>query len=286
MTHIQDALTVATGLTLIACQSLAQEGTPTMEKHRITNGNLSLQVYQDGPAEAVPLVFIHGDSGAAAQWFPVMSLLFGKYRTVAFDQRGHGASSASDEDAYGYTSRADDLRAIMMDGQYDRVVLIAHSGSAGMALDYSGQHGDTVAGILLLDPATDPRALPDDMRQGFRAAVRSNERLNAIQGYYASIAGQNPETVATVLADAAQAAPAAQIGVAEALLDWDPQTAIANWDGPMRMVITPPNDNPASLRHLAKNATYEVLSSEGHWPHLDDPTIIAQAIESFVDALE
>jgi pimeloyl-ACP methyl ester carboxylesterase len=286
MSTIQKSLIAAKVLILVACQALAQEGNATMEQKIIKNGALGLQVYQDGREDAVPLVFLHGDSGAAAQWFSVMALLSQSYRTLAFDQRGHGASSTAKEGAYGYPARANDLHTVILNSGLGAVVLVAHSGAAGLALEYARTHPERVSGIFLLDPATDPSAMPDDMRAEFRTAIRSENVLGLVQGYYTSIAGQNPETIATVVADVARTAPGAMVGVAETLLDWDPQAAMAAWEGPLKMVMTPANDNPASLRHFDKNMAFELLTAEGHWPHLDNPTMISESINAFMVELD
>ena len=127
--------------------------------------------------------------------------------------------------------------------------------------------------------------MPEEMRMEFLSAVRSDEGLGIVQGYYTSISGQNPDTIAAVMADAAKVSKPARVGVTEALLGWDPQTAITAWNGRLKIVITPPNNTPASLRFLIEQADVELLSTNGHWPHLDDPDLISRLINLFVSKL-
>ncbi len=260
-----------------------------MEQRIIRTTSAELVVYQSANGKAPRLVFLHGDNGVALQWEAVMAELSEHFKAIAFDQRGHGASSPAADDDYSFAARADDLHAVVSDGGSDQVVLVAHSGAAGVALEYVKRHGAALRGLFLLDPATDPQALPEDMREGFLEALRSDDSLGVIQGYYASIAGNNLQTIARVTEDATETVAAARLGVGEALLGWNPGNAMAeigHWAGPLMMAITKLNDNPASIRHLSASSKHIVLSDAGHWPQLDDPAGIARSVMAFVEQLD
>ena len=273
------------GLASLAIQSSAQEGIKIIETEIVINQSANLSIYRAGPETTHNVVFLHSDSGAATQWFSVMENLADTHSVVAFDQRGHGSSSPSESGDYSYEARAEDLQKVIASLGSQSVVLVAHSGSAGAALKYAEANADSLRGIYFLDPASDPRAMPEEMRQGFLDAIRSENGLDAVQGYFASIAGQNPETITTVTSDAAKVAPDARIGFAQALMDWDPEIAMSYWTGPTFMAITSANDTPASIRHLNETVEYELLSTEGHWAQLDAPEIVARSIRSFIDSL-
>ena len=285
MNVIIRSIVAGAGLAALAFQTIAQEGNSNMENKIVINKSVNLNVYHTGPTSAYNVVFLHGDSGAAAQWFKVMEDLADLHSVVVFDQRGHGSSSPATSGDYGYETRADDLQAVIASLGSQPIILVAHSGSAGVALEYAKTHAESLRGIYFLDPASDPRAMPEDMRQGLLGSIRSENGLDVVQGYFASIAGQNPETIATVSGDAAKVAPDARIGFVQALMDWNPEVAMSHWAGSTFMAITAANDTPAAIRHLGETVEYDLLSTEGHWPQLDTPEIVAQSIRSFINGL-
>ncbi len=273
------------GLAALACQTTAQEGTPTMETKNVVNQSVSLSVFHTGPASGTNVIFLHSDSGAAAQWFRVMDDLADEHPVAAFDQRGHGSSSPAANGDYIYEIRAADLQAVVASFGSRQTILVAHSGSAGVALEYARTHAGSLRGIYFLDPASDPRSIPEDMRQGFLGAIESESGLEAVQGYLASIAGQNPMTIETVTGDAAMVAPDARFEFAQALMNWNAEAAMSHWTGPAFMAITPANDTPASIRHFGETVEYSILPAEGHWAQLDTPESVAQSIRTFINGL-
>ncbi|MCB1516188.1 MAG: alpha/beta hydrolase [Hyphomicrobiaceae bacterium] len=272
-------------LALAATVSLAGDGQAVAKDNVVSANGVELQTYSNGEGGDLTLVLVHGDSGSARQWMPVMDILANRYRLVSFDQRGHGASSEAPGNEYGYAARAADLASVIDAEVTGPFALIAHSGAAGSVLEYAATNPNELRGIYLLDPATDPRGMPEEMRNGFLGALASPEGLGALQGYYASIAGDNPATVAMVLEDAAKVTDGARIGVATALAFWNPEESIHAWKGPIFLANTPENDNPAALYHLRSSIAHGLLPLHGHWPQLDAPDIVADSIERFLKSL-
>lgn len=244
-----------------------------------------LATYVKGADTDVSVVFLHGDSGRASQWDEVAALVAEQHRAIRFDFRGHGQSEPAGNGDYGFAGRADDLDAVVSGQASLPIVLVAHSGAAGVALDYAGAHWDEVKGVLLIDPATDPRVIPAEMRAGFLAAFSGPGGVEAIKGYYASIAGKNPATIARVQRDAEAVDADARLGVATALLGWDPEAAINGYSGPIEMILTSPNDTPEALYHLSDKITHHVLAETGHWVQIDAADKIAGAVLRFTEAL-
>jgi len=74
---------------------------------------VQLAAYISGPRDAPPVVFVHGYPDSAAVWEPVRALLESRYRVIAYDVRGAGASDAPRERAaYRLERLAADLRAV------------------------------------------------------------------------------------------------------------------------------------------------------------------------------
>ena len=76
---------------------------------------------------------------------------------------------------YSFDGRAEDVAAIADAFHLERFVIVAHSGGAGVALAYAAGNADRVAGILMVDPATNPRALPQEIRDRFVSILRTGK---------------------------------------------------------------------------------------------------------------
>jgi non-heme chloroperoxidase len=113
--------------------------------HTVTGGGgLRLHVREWGPADAQPILLIHGWSQNHLCWAKQYeSELTGEFRLVAFDLRGHGMSEAPLEPAHYTDGRlwADDLAAIMAQLRLERPVLVGWSYGAFAICDYVRAYG-------------------------------------------------------------------------------------------------------------------------------------------------
>ncbi|RYZ02532.1 MAG: alpha/beta hydrolase [Myxococcales bacterium] len=245
-----------------------------------------LAVTQAGQGNGLPLLFLHADSGRADQWREVAEELAPERPVAAFDFRGSGNSEPARDGNYGYAARAGDALAVLDALGWERCVLVAHSGGAAVALELVAQQATRVAGLLLVEPPTDPRALPPKIREGFVRDLAGPHSLQVQQDYYRSIAGQNPVTRERVLEDCKATSPAARAGIGQALATWNPEPALRAWAGSALILVTPPNDNENALHRLRPDIPHRVVGGEGHWLQLDEPLLVAQAIRSFVTGFE
>ncbi|USB86607.1 alpha/beta fold hydrolase, partial [Burkholderia cenocepacia] len=58
----------------------------------VQSGDVKLAVYVSGSRRAPPLILVHGYPDSAAVWAPVRAQLAKRYRVIAYDVRGAGAS--------------------------------------------------------------------------------------------------------------------------------------------------------------------------------------------------
>ncbi len=279
MVRLTAATAISVGLPMGAWSGIENlDADKGMNIMMITGPENQIATYSVGEAGVMPIVFLHGDSARASQWNPVMQVLGTGY---SFDFSGHGASEPHGAGDYSFAARAADLQAVVAAYELERFVIVAHSGSVGTALEYAGAHGDQVAGVMLVDPATDPRQMPAEIRDGFMAAIAGPDGAEAVKGYYASIGGSNREVIAQIQADADVVDPDARLGFAQALINWNPEVALAGYSGPLEILITPANDNPAAIHHFTK-ITPTMVPDTGHWVHLDAPEVVADAVKGFI----
>ena len=245
-----------------------------------------LAVYEKGHGKGLPVLFLHADSGTASQWTEVLEKIGAGRTVLALDSRGSGESAEARDGDYAYAGRAADIDAVAKALNLARFVIVAHSGSGAAALLYAGKHRDQVAGLFLLDPATDPRAIPQEIRDQIVTGLAGPHSLDFQKQFYATIAGPNEKVRDRVLADCEKVAPAARLGFGKAFAEWNPEPALDAWKGPIFILSGEASDTPAALYRLRPAIPHEVVKGTGHWLQLDAPDIVADAIEKFIAETE
>ena len=235
---------------------------------------------------APALVFLHADPGRASQWMAVIALLAPNFDSIAIDIRGAGASDPAADGDYGFDGRATDVAAAVVAYDLTRFVIVAHSSGAAVALAYAGANRDKVTGIVMVDPAIDPRAMPADIRDGFVKAMAGPDSFAAFQTYVGSIAGENAGVRQQVLADAVLLGPQARAGLAAAFADWNPEVALDAYNGPVFILSTPATDIDGALYRLRSDIPHQVVQTKGHWLQLDHPDVVADAIKLFMAGVD
>lgn len=135
-----------------------------MQERSIPAPQVTLAASDDGAG--IPVVLLHGLS--ASRQYVVMgskSLQRSGHRVVAYDARGHGASTpAPSPAAYGYEDLSADLDAVLEDLVLERAVLAGSSMGAHTILRLALDKPERVAGIVAITPAYDPTTIGDEAR--------------------------------------------------------------------------------------------------------------------------
>ena len=118
-----------------------------------------LRVHSYGPADAEPIVLIHGWSCCIEYWNPQINAFAGRYRVICYDQRGHGESTLG-RAPLGDRTLADDLAAVLdtalRPGQ--KALLVGHS-MGGITLQawaarHPGQVADRARAVVLANTSS------------------------------------------------------------------------------------------------------------------------------------
>jgi pimeloyl-ACP methyl ester carboxylesterase len=136
--------------------------------------------------EGAPVVLLHGLT--ATRRYVVMgskALERDGHRVVAYDARGHGASAPAPEPgAYGYPVLAGDLLAVLDDRGIDRAMLAGASMGAHTIVRFALDHGDRVAGLVVITPAFDPDDTQDEERRLARwDSLADGLREGGVEGF-------------------------------------------------------------------------------------------------------
>jgi pimeloyl-ACP methyl ester carboxylesterase len=142
----------------------------------------------DDSGEGRPVVLAHGLT--ASRRYVVMgstALQRSGHRVVAYDARGHGASSpAPAPDRYGYEELGRDLEAVLDGLGIKRAVLAGASMGAHTLLWLALARPERVAGLVVITPAYDPESNDDPQRLARWDALSDGLRNGGIDGFLAA----------------------------------------------------------------------------------------------------
>lgn len=222
------------------------------------------------PAE-IPVLFLHGLGGSADSWDRLLRR--GGERRLAVDLPGHGGSDELGEEAWSVQGLADCAAAVLDTLAMRRVLVVGHALGGAAALKLASGRPSRVAGLLLLDPAPDSSGMTDSQR---RSLVESFARDPAaeLEWYYRQyLEGAAPGVADAVLGDLGKARATALLGGLRASLEWSPGAELEKWAGPVRLLLSPLQDEPGSLHRTHTLEAFR-LDRGSHWTMLDQPEAV------------
>jgi pimeloyl-ACP methyl ester carboxylesterase len=155
-----------------------------MPDFTVRSGGVALSGEEAG--DGVPVVLLHGLT--ATRRYVVMgsrALERSGHRVVLYDARGHGRSTPATEPGdYGYPALAADLEAVLDDRGIERAVLAGASMGAHTIVRFALDHGDRVAGVVLVTPAYTPEGEHRDLVRW--DALADGLRTGGVDGFVAA----------------------------------------------------------------------------------------------------
>lgn len=269
------------------------------------------------PGRAPTVLLLHATSFCAEVWGPVWEAARSAgagARAVAFDQRGHGRSSApSRPEAYAWTRLADDVCALAeaVDADAAGVVLVGHSSGASACLAAACRGSERVRGVALVEPVLfDPPAGPDAdsfagsrylagrarrRRSDFASRFEARRRLEAV----APTAGFPPAVLEAYLAGGFAVDAAGRLGLRcrPELEAWayEGAAALDLWPllgglrAPLRLLLAEHGAVPAPLlerlRRELPSLDIEPIADTTHFAALERPDAVGRALARFLAEL-
>lgn len=142
-----------------------------------------------GPADAAPLVMLHGlVSGNMASWYSSIAVpLSATHRVLLYDQRGHGSSPVTPA-GYDLDSQSDDLRAVLAHHGTGEMPLtvIGHSMGALIALRFALRWPQHVQRLVLVDA---PMPACDHVAPSLRGVTSREALSDYVEQHLAGAAG-------------------------------------------------------------------------------------------------
>lgn len=266
----------------------------------VGGGGCQLHVMEAGNRRGQPILFLHGFSQNALSWTAQLhSGLRSRYRLVAMDLRGHGAS---DRPTTGYDDSnlwADDVHAVIRDLALDNPILCGWSYGPLVMLDYVRHYGETeIGGLHFVDGLT---------KLGSAAAlsVLTPELLALVPGFFSADAETSVNALGALLRLCFVRALSApdfftMLGfnvfvptfVRQALFSRtiDNDDLLPTIRKPL-LITHGANDAVvkvdvvAQIRQLVPRAEVQIMPDAGHAPFRDDPAAFNQRLSEFAEEI-
>ncbi|MEM7424638.1 MAG: alpha/beta hydrolase [Pseudomonadota bacterium] len=269
-----------------------------MPELRVLGGKL---VYDEHGAGEPPVVFVHGFSCSVSDWRHQIDALSGEVRCIAVDQTGHGRSGPSAR-ALSMENLAADVAELLDHLDLSQAVLVGHSMGTRVVIQAALDARARVGGIVLVDGSSVP-ADPELIRKTVSEAI-------AEKGYEAwsdnlmtslLIDTASREDQEMIVSRARRLDPRNAIDMFAGMMSWDlnefplrhkelrcpvavlQSTSVIKGEGWERKLI---DEAPDSLWLDAwrerPNACIETYPATGHFPMLERPAAVSQAIRELI----
>ena len=249
-----------------------------------------------GDPGKTPLVFLHGIGGAARAWRGQIATFSDRYRAVAWDMPGYGASTPLA--SVSIAALADALQSFLQQIGAERPILVGHSIGGMIVQQWLIKHPRDAAAVVLAQ--TSPafgKAEGDWQKQFIEARLGPLDRGHTMKSLAPSLVkelvGDNPDADGMQLArDCMGSVPEASYrAMVLALLGFDQRKALADISVPT-LLLSGSKDKNAPAPMMAKmasyipSAAYIELEGAGHLVNLEQPKAFDAALDQFLKTIK
>ena len=245
---------------------------------------------ETGPAGAPVVMLSHSHFSSHRMWRPQIDALAARYRVVAYDTRGHGASEAP-EGPYSLDDLAGDALGLIDALELDEVNFVGLSLGGMIGMTLALQAPDRLRSLLLCDTAAEmPAGMWDE-----RIATARTQGLEPLleptmaRWFTPEFRASSPETVAWIRRIASNTTPAGYLGCAEAIKAMRLVPRLGDIRIPTRVIVGA--QDPATPVAAAKvlegripGADLVVIDAAAHLANLEQPDTFTAAMLAFLDA--
>jgi 3-oxoadipate enol-lactonase len=249
-----------------------------------------------GDPAKTPLIFLHGIGGAARAWRGQVDAFSDRYRAIAWDMPGYGASSPLP--AVSIATLAGALQDFLVQLGAIKPVLVGHSIGGMIVQQWLVKHPDTAAAIVLAQTSPAFGKADGDWQKSFIDARLGPLDRGETMGSLAptlvrELVGDDPDTAGMALArDCMAHVPEASYRASMlALLGFDQRQALKGIKVPT-LVLSGSKDKNAPAPMMAKMASfipaasYVELENVGHLVNLERPAVFNAALDQFLKTVK
>ncbi len=272
-----------------------------LRHHRVNGHDLAYRMGGQGQA----VLLIHGIGLSSATWLEVMRHLVPRYRVVAPDLLGHGASDKPTGD-YSLGAQASFLRDLLCSLGIERATAAGHSFGGGIAMQLSYQHPEVCERLALVSsgglgrevsamlrllavPGAEyllPIIAPSFVRDCGNALLAWTRARGFLppridQGWQAYTALAAPDTRRAFVRELHSVVEFAGqvVSAKDRLHATSGHPTLIVWGD--RDTIIPVEHGRAAHAFIA-GSRLEIFQGAGHFPHAEDPARFAKALHEFI----
>jgi pimeloyl-ACP methyl ester carboxylesterase len=262
--------------------------------YELING-VSLHYEEAGSGEAI--ILLHGYTGSGRDWANQIPLLSSKYRVIALDHRGHGMSSAPDEEAdYSIPLSSSDVFELLKLRGIDRCCLMGHSMGGYVALQFAVDHPRMVKALVLVDTSAGQVERPPGYAE-MRAKLDHLAREESLEAAFEYEAAHNPVRIERFrlhpeLREVArrktmETSVDGYIYVARSFGAWQPVTDRLGEIQAPTLIFRGEEDTPfvaacETLRKSIAGSELVIIPGAGHSPHEEAPPVFNEKLAAFL----
>lgn len=260
--------------------------TNTLERIEFEGPVGPLVAWDSGPGndELVPVVFVHGINGSAADWLPLVELFESDRRVLTLDLRGHGESDASGP--FSSSDYADDVGALLNNRGIVKAHIVGTSFGCSVAVTLAAQQSGLVASLVALGGALHAEGGDVDEALAVAREVGTQQFFEMFLGQASFAPGTDPGLIAATAARASHR-PLEVIGEVTRAAFADDVTERAAQSSAPALVATGEFDLTCPVvageqLAAALGTAHHVISGSGHMAVLEDPDAVVKLIAPFL----
>jgi pimeloyl-ACP methyl ester carboxylesterase len=248
-----------------------------------------------------PIVFVHGFACGHTDWDAQVAHLSPRYRTVAVDLRGHGASPGT-ADECSVERYGADVAEVMRAAALPPAVLVGHSMGCRVVVEAALQAPEHVAGLVLVDGSQFAPTMEATLREAFATPEGYADLVH--RWFRDMFTAKSDGAVAAAVIERARRLPR-PIGQ-KVLLDmvrYDVgrlTTSLSRLRVPVMAIQSTYSNERRKRRSMTKgqktpyldmlrahvpSVRIEIVEDTGHFPQIDEPARTNALIDSFLAAL-
>ena len=264
----------------------------TEQSIRLPNG-AAVRYVEQGPAEAMPLILLHGFPDSWLSYETVLANLPSTIHAIALSQRGFG-NSDKPEGSYHPRDLADDLAAFMKLRRIPRAILAGHSMGALVAQSFAAAFPERLAGLVLIGTFKTLRD-SEELATLIDEVSRMSDPidLDLVRTFQASTLAQpvQDEFFRTVVAEGARLPLAIWRAALKDVAAYDDVAALSRIAAPTILFWGERDsfstyEQQQELASEIPGAELRVYAGAGHSLHWEEPRRFAADLANFVRALE
>lgn len=256
------------------------------------NQPIHYNVYGNGP---LTLLFVHGWATNQTYWDNQVKFFEGKYKVVTLDLAGHGKSGKSRKN-WTPENYARDVIAVTDEIESENLVLIGHDMGDEIILRASRTNPKDVVGIIGVDNFKNIDVLDTDSLQEvedrFFNIMKKHYKLGAefYVAEYLFSPYSNASTIKKVIDDVTKVDPKMATETLQALFDdyKNEKQFLRNIIAPLYLVNSDYafTDTMALKKHCRKGFHISYINDIGHYPMLEAPTELNNALDNYLTQIE